>query len=408
MLKTWVLMNKNVCLTFCFLWLCLFLLGCDTAVSPQPTPLPPPEIIEPPRYEVERGRIEQTLQFAGRTAPTVEEPLLFAVDGTVTEVLVTAGTVVSTGEIIARLDVRDLTQQLEEAELALRAAELRRNAAEQDRAAALAEAQLRLQQAQLTTNAAEIAAAEIALESASSASARRLAEAQLTDAQNRAAAQAAIIAQIEAEIAAVEQAIAQLQQGEAGQTTIDIEQAELTIRQLEQAIVERTLVAPFGGLLQTLDVRPGDDVEAFDPVGAVVDTAVLDIAAELSFDQINQLSIGQDVTVQFSNRDGRFNGTISQLPAFGTTDSRVRVTLTNPPADLQQGELATMTVLLDAADDVLLLPTAAVRTFQGRTFVVIEQPDGTRRRADVQLGISDGLLVEMTAGVAEGESVVGE
>lgn len=401
-------MNKKICFTLFLLILLLFVTACNTAVFPQPTPLPPIEIIEAPRYVVERGRIEQTLQFAGRTAPTVEEPLLFAVDGTVTEVLVNGGTAVSSDEIIARLDVRDLSQQLEEAQLALRAAELRRSAAAQENAAALADAQLRLQQAQLTTNAAEIAAAEVALESASSANARRLAEAQLTDAQNRAAAQAIIVAQIEAEIATLEQAIAQLQQGEAGQTTIDMEQAELTIRQLEQAIAERTLVAPFDGLLQTLDVRPGDEVDAFDPVGVVVDTAVLDIAAELSLTDSSQLSVGQPVAIQFSSRDGRFEGTISQLPALGTTDSRVRITLTNPPADLQQGELATMTALLAAADDVLLLPAAAVRSYQGRTFVVIEAADGSRRRADVQLGISDGLLVELLAGVAEGESVVGE
>lgn len=403
-------MNRNACLKLVFLFLLFFVAGCNTAVPSQPTPLPPIEIIEASRYVVERGRIEQTLQFAGRTAPTVEEPLLFAVDGTVTEVLLDSGTAVATGEIIARLDVRDLTQQLEEAQLALRAAELRQSAAEQTHAAALTAAELRLQQAQLTTNAAEIAAAEVALENASSASAsaRRVAEAQLTDAQNRAAAQAIIIAQIEAEIVALEQAITQLQQGEAGQTTIDIEQAELTIRQLEQAIADRSLVAPFDGIVQTLDVRPGDAVEAFDPVGTVVDTTDLDIAAELSFDQINQLSSGQPVTVQFSNRDGTFDGTISHLPAFGSRDSRVRVTLTNPPADLQQGELATMTALLAAADDVLLLPTAAVRSYQGRTFVVIEAADGSRRRADVQLGISDGLLVEITAGVTEGETVVGE
>lgn len=401
-------MNRSAYLKLVFLFLLFFWVGCSTAVSSQPTPLPPIEIIEAPRYVVERGRIEQTLQFAGRTSPTVAEPLLFAVDGTVTEVLVDSGTAVSTGEIIARLDVRDLTQQLEEAELALRAAQLRQTAAEQTHAAALTAAELRLQQAQLTTNAAEIAAAEVALENASSASARRVAEAQLTDAQNRAAAQAIIIAQIEAEIVALEQAITQLQQGEAGETTINVEQAELTIRQLEQAIAERTLVAPFDGILQTLDVRPGEAVKAFDPVGVVVDTAVLDIAAELSFDQINQLSSGQPVTVQFSNRDGTFDGTISHLPAFGTADRRVRIALLNPPADLQQGELATMTALLAAADDVLLLPTPAVRSYQGRTFVVIAAADGSRRRADVQLGISDGLLVEITAGVAEGETVVGE
>lgn len=389
-----------------FLLLCLGLLvGCDPADSPDPTPAPPLEVIEAPRYTVARGRIEQTLAFAGRTTPTIEEPLLFPVDGTVTDVLVNSGAVTA-GEVIARLDVGSLQQQLEEAQLALRSAEINRDEALATAQRDLIDAQLRLQQAQLTSNQAELVAAEMALEEATTDAQRRLADAQLTDAQNRAAVQALVVEQLVADIAALEAEIAALQADD--KTTIAIEQAALTIRQLEQAIAERTLVAPFDGVLQTLAVRPGDGVEAFDPVGLVVDVSELDISAELAFDAIAQLSVGQPVTIRFGNRDATFEGQVTHLPAFGSTDSRVRITLADPPANLQPGELANMTVLLAAEDDALLLPAAAVRNFQGRTFVVVEQPDGTRRRADVQLGISDGENVAVTAGVTAGQVVVGE
>ena len=46
----------------------------------------------------------------------------------------------------------------------------------------------------------------------------------------------------------------------------------------------------------------------------------------------------------------------------------------------------------------LWLPPAALRTFQGRTFVVIEEANG-QRRADVRLGIESDARVEILEGV---------
>ena len=390
------------------------LIGCSSA-APEPTPLPPLEVIEESRYTVEPGRVEETLQFAGRTTPLTEESLFFPVDGTVTEVLFGSGAAVETGTALARLAVFDLEQQLAEAELALRSAETRRDAAEQtvadnltDARRSLAEAQLRLQQAELTTNTGELAAAEVALENATDASQRRVAEAQLTDAQNRAEAHALTVQLLAADVAAIETQIERLERGVDAQVTIEIEQAQLAVTQLQAAIAERTMTAPLAGTITVLDIRPGDEVEGFDQLGIVADTGAIGISAEPAFEDLNRMSIGQAVSIEFSGRDELFSGEITTIPAFGSADSRVRVTIDNPPANLQPGELATMTIVLQVAEDALILPTAAIRDFQGRTFVIIEDADGTRRRVDVQPGISDGINVAIASGVEAGQVVVGE
>ncbi len=65
-----------------------------------------------------------------------------------------------------------------------------------------------------------------------------------------------------------------------------------------------------------------------------------------------------------------------------------------------------VTVILERKTDVLWLPPAAIRTFSGRKFVVIEE-DGRQRRVDVVVGIESEDRVEIIEGVEEGQVVVG-
>jgi multidrug efflux pump subunit AcrA (membrane-fusion protein) len=53
----------------------------------------------------------------------------------------------------------------------------------------------------------------------------------------------------------------------------------------------------------------------------------------------------------------------------------------------------------------LWLPPSVIRTFQSRTFVVLDTPDGPRT-VDVQLGLQTDERVEIVSGVNEGDVVI--
>ncbi len=64
-----------------------------------------------------------------------------------------------------------------------------------------------------------------------------------------------------------------------------------------------------------------------------------------------------------------------------------------------------MQVALEKKTDVLWLPPAAIRNFEGRKFVVIQ--DGERqRRQNVVLGIQSKERVEIVEGLQEGQIIV--
>ena len=64
-----------------------------------------------------------------------------------------------------------------------------------------------------------------------------------------------------------------------------------------------------------------------------------------------------------------------------------------------------VTVVLEQKDDVLWLPPQAIRTFEGRKFVVV-QADGYQQRVDVTIGIEGDDRVEIEDGLEEGQTVV--
>jgi len=76
-------------------------------------------------------------------------------------------------------------------------------------------------------------------------------------------------------------------------------------------------------------------------------------------------------------------------------------------ADLQPGDLVKVDVTVAQAADALWLPPAAIRTFSGRSFVVVKDGE-SERRVDVSIGIEGLDRVEILEGLEENQVVVGQ
>ncbi len=82
-------------------------------------------------------------------------------------------------------------------------------------------------------------------------------------------------------------------------------------------MAERRLVAPFDGVVLSVAVTPGDAVDAYAPVLMVGDPAVLELRADLATDQIDELQVGQDVTLVTTDVGAQaFEGTLRQFPRW--------------------------------------------------------------------------------------------
>ena len=196
---------------------------------------------------------------------------------------------------------------------------------------------------------------------------------------------------------------------------LDLEQAKLDIQDLEDQIASARLTAPFDGQILSLNVKAGDAVAAYDAVGVVADPTKLEITAELGSEELSEMALEQQARITLRNRPGEtFDGIVRQLPYpyGGTTidtgdDTATHIEITSE-ITLTVGELATVSIILQQKENVLWLPPAAIRTYQGRNFCVVQNPDGTQQRVDVLLGIVTDERVEIVSGLSQGQVLVGE
>lgn len=454
---------KSVSVLCVHLCLLFFLLSAcsNGGAQPTPTPFPTPVVAEKPLYTVQRGTVVTTLEFRGRVSPVTEQELFFETDGYVKTVYVAQGDVVQADDLLAELEVSDLENQLAQAEVALGTAELRLSQAEQENADALAEAcialeqaRLRLAQSQAQDVDSDVTIAYVSLTQAQQAEAdaeREYYESverheqwgewgepqasvdaykrawdqardNLTTAQARyhqaVTARDNVTYTLQLQTKEVELAELRVEKLERGIDPLlrqEVEKARLDVKRLQDRIADARLVAPFAGRVLSLDVRAGDLAAAYKTALVLGDPGALEITADLSAAELSQMSIGQAATVRLLNRpDQDYAGHVRQLPyPYGggaggeTDDSAARIAPDDPTVALEIGELATVVIFLEQRDDVLWLPPAAIRSFQGRDFVVI-QDDDIQRRVDVRLGLESEERVEILEGVQEGQVVVGQ
>ena len=72
---------------------------------------------------------------------------------------------------------------------------------------------------------------------------------------------------------------------------------------------------------------------------------------------------------------------------------------------LREGLTVTVSIIVDEANGVLLVPNAAITSSGGQSYVQVQSADGTAEERAIQTGISDWRFTEITGGLSEGEQI---
>jgi RND family efflux transporter MFP subunit len=407
-----------------------------------------------PTYTVQRGPVVDSLTFTGRVSPVSEVELYFRIDGRVLEVHVARGDRVQAGDLLAELDVAALHRQLLQAELAVETSMTDLDSAEAELAHNLARAQLNLKLEQIALEKlknydtrldlavveAELEQATLDLQQAQSnydavahfpnigmrPEAQALQQTTMAHARAKAAHEQASqqIAQRSYDIQAQQRRVdlsrlevERLQAGVDPRLEQAVAKAELEVADLQAQIRDALILAPIDGEVAAVSTASGKAVEGFKPVIVVADPSELEVTAELSADEMRKLSEGQVATlapVEFPGQE--LPGTVRSLPyPYGSggsatdldeEDRNTHLEVDLDDLEVEPGDLVRVTVVLERKEDALWLPPAAIRSFEGRRFVVVQEGAG-ERRVDVTLGIESDDRVEIVTGLEEGQVVVG-
>lgn len=287
---------------------------------------------------VETGDIARSVSVSGVVEPLRTVSVSSQLSGTLLEVPAETGDRVAQGQLLARLDAREIEAQLRAAEASL---ELARTAADRAR---------RLRERQVITQA-----------------------------------------ELDAEVAA-------------------LAAAEAQVDQLRTRVSYATIQSPIRGTVTARTVETGDVVGNQTPLFTLADLSVLVVRVGVSELDVVNVGVGEDVSVSLDAfPDRELTGEVRRIFPAADPQTRlvpVEVALQGRALELARpGFLARATFPVGALSDVLLIPAGALTSGTGNPSVFVLQ-DGVARRRSVRTGLSSQGMVQVVDGLSAGETVV--
>src|SRR5215469_4739632 len=201
-----------------------------------------------------------------------------------------------------------------------------------------------------------------------------------------------------------------------------VAQAKAALENAEEDLRNSTLISPIDGLVLSRDVSVGDGVSSILILGSQAtlimtlgDTSEVYVQGKVDEADIGKVYLGQAARIVVESfKDKKFIGKVTRISPFGkekdnVTTFEVRVSISNPTGELKANMSANAEILLEEKKNVLMVPEASLIYDKDRK-ASVEIPDpraeNGKKKVPVQLGISNGVKTEITAGLSEKQQVV--
>ena len=333
--------------------------------------------------EVKRGKIAQTVSATGEIAATNLVDVGAQVSGQIKKMHVKIGDIVKEGDLIAEID--DVTQVNE----------------------------VNTRKAQLQTYQAQLESAQVAL---------KIAQRKYSRYKSLASADAVSKEEFEAtedSLATNRARIKELQSS--------IRQTQIAINTAEKDLGYTRITAPSAGTVVSLVVEQGQTINASQTSPTVVQIADLTSMTnkmQIAEGDATKVKAGQTVNFTIlSEPDAPISAKLDSIDPGLTTMSQgsyskstdttsnaiyyyARATVPNPEGKLAIGMTTQNTVEIASADNVLVVPTVAIKTKDGKKFVRVLGANNQAMDREIQTGLKDSMNTEVKSGLNEGDKVV--
>jgi len=209
------------------------------------------------------------------------------------------------------------------------------------------------------------------------------------------------------------------QKGFAAQTSVDQYRAAYLSAQADVAAAEarqadRTIRAPFAGVVGLSDVAPGALVNPGSPIVTLDDISSMRVDFPVPERYIAQLREGQQITARVDAYPGQaFAGRIAKLDTRVDERTRAitaRAEFPNPDRELKPGMMVRVAIS-HGRHDGLGVPETAVSVQGDSAFIYALRPQGEHtvtEQRPVVTGLRQDNFVELTEGATAGERVVAD
>lgn len=192
-------------------------------------------------------------------------------------------------------------------------------------------------------------------------------------------------------------------------SALSVSDAELSLKGLQDDLDQYSISSPIAGKVIQKTVKAGDKVasqQGSTSMAVIADLSALTMTMNIDELDISSVKVGQDVEVTADALENQvFHGVVNKVSVIGTSQNGVttypvEVLLSDvEDTDLIPGMNVSATIVLEKKDDVLLIPTTAVK--RGNKVKML----GSGEEVEIETGIDDGTQVEVLSGLSEGDQV---
>jgi RND family efflux transporter MFP subunit len=288
------------------------------------------------------------------------------VQGRLISVSVDMGDPVRRGQVIARVEDREIAEQVRQAE-----------------------ASMEVSKATIRQREADLKVAELNFDRSKNLFSRQLlAKQALDDAESR---YLAAVAQVD---------LARAQQS----------QNEARLQELKFNLNNTIITSPVDGFVGKRNVDPGAMVNTNTPIASVVEISRLKLVVNVVEKDLRLVNAGDVGIVEVDAYPGeKFNGRIARVAPVldpATRTAPIEIEIPNRDNRLKPGMYARITLTIEERKNALLAPKEAVVDFENKRGVWVPNDERRAQFVPVTLGIEGPEQLEIVAGLEEGQRFV--
>lgn len=190
-----------------------------------------------------------------------------------------------------------------------------------------------------------------------------------------------------------------------------LELVKASARDLEERVAALTVTAPRDGMVYGLPRKTGEIVTPGQIVAGVAEPGVRSVRARVDQPDLPRIAVGQRMRVTFDGLPEKtWDGTIARVsPGLrevgGREVSDVLGEIRGASDELPPNASVNVEIVAGEKRGALVVPRGALQRDGDRRFVFVPV-DGRARRRDVAVGLVGLTAVEVTSGLAEGDTVL--
>ncbi|HEY1732372.1 MAG TPA: efflux RND transporter periplasmic adaptor subunit, partial [Terriglobales bacterium] len=338
--------------------------------------------------KVTRGTISHTLNLAGQFQPYQVIDVHAKVSGYIRHIYVDIGDRVHQGQVLAVLEVPELSAQLKGT-----VSEVARSKDEITRA----EHEVKRAQSQHSALHADYQR----LKQASAAQPGLVAEQELDDAQSKDMA-------AEAQVDAAKSALAAAQQQSAVDSADNERVGAMENYTRVTAPIDGVIIWRYADTGALIQAGTSSDTQSM-PVVKLSQSSLLRLRLPVPEDAVAYIHDGAEVEVHVDALHRSFMGKVVRFTrdvSLATRTMETEVDVENKDLSIVPGMYANTTLQLERKDNVLTIPIQAVVLNGGQPTVLVVDGSNHVKARNVTLGLQGSTLAEVTSGLSDGEYVI--